>query len=76
MHQDNNGRATREIIILWFCKENNKLRDRKKNIYSTGFKKIFTLHIPHGAPYIYDFIVLTSLTHSRKIILVVLQIGK
>jgi hypothetical protein len=28
------------------------------------------LHIPH------DFVVLTSLTHPRKILLVVLQIGK
>jgi hypothetical protein len=28
------------------------------------------------APHTYDFVVLTSLTHPRKIILVVLQIGK
>jgi hypothetical protein len=28
------------------------------------------------APHAYDFVVLTSLTHPRKILLVVLQIGK
>jgi hypothetical protein len=33
------------------------------------------LHIPPWAPYTYDCFVLTSLTHPRKILLVVLQIG-
>jgi hypothetical protein len=42
-------------------KENNKLLD---------CKNIFTPHIPP------DFIVLTSLTHTRKILFIVLQIGK
>jgi hypothetical protein len=39
----------------------------KKCIYSTYSSR---------APYTYDFVVLTSLTHPRKILLVVLQIGK
>jgi hypothetical protein len=39
-------------------------------------KNVFTLHIPPWAPHTYDFVVLTSLTHPRKILLVVLQIGK
>jgi hypothetical protein len=39
----------------------------KKSIYST--------HSP-WAPHTYDFAVLTSLTHPRKLILFVLQIGK
>jgi hypothetical protein len=39
-------------------------------------KNVFTLHIPPLAPHAYDFIVITSLTHPRKILLVVLQIGK
>jgi hypothetical protein len=34
------------------------------------------LHSPPWAPHTYDFVVLTSLTHPRKILLVVLQIGK
>jgi hypothetical protein len=55
------------LISLWLYKENNKLRD---------WKNIFTLHIPPWAPHTYDFVVLTSLTHPRKILLVVLQIGK
>jgi hypothetical protein len=38
-------------------------------------KKIFTLHIPLWAPRAYDFVVITFLTHPRKISLVVLQIG-
>jgi hypothetical protein len=42
-----------------------------------GLKKnVFTLHIPPWAPYTYDFVVLFSLTRPRKILLVVLQIGK
>jgi hypothetical protein len=32
--------------------------------------------IPPSAPHTYDFVVLTSLTHPRKILLVLLQIGK
>jgi hypothetical protein len=39
-------------------------------------KNVFTLHIPPSAPHTYDFVVLTSLTHPRKIILFMLQIGK
>jgi hypothetical protein len=40
---------------------------------ATGLKKVFTLHIPPPrAPHTYDF-VLTSLTHPRKILLVVPQ---
>jgi hypothetical protein len=55
------------LIILWLYKENNKLR---------GWKNVFTLYIPPWAPHTYDFVILTSLTHSRKILFVVLQIGK
>jgi hypothetical protein len=33
------------------------------------------LHIPPWAPHTYDFVVLTSLIHPRKTVLVVLQIG-
>jgi hypothetical protein len=55
------------LIILWLYEENNKLQD---------LKNIFTLHIPPWAPHTYDFVVITSLTHPRKIILVVKKIGK
>jgi hypothetical protein len=55
------------LISLWLYKENNKLRD---------WKHVFTSHIPPWDPHTYDFVVLTSLTHPRKILLVVLQIGK
>jgi hypothetical protein len=55
------------LISLLLYKENNKLRD---------WKNVFTLHIPPWAPHTYGFVVLTSLTHPRKILLVVLQIGK
>jgi hypothetical protein len=55
------------LISLWLCKENNKLRD---------WKNVFALHIPPWASHTYDFVVLTSLTHPRKILLVVLQLGK
>jgi hypothetical protein len=55
------------LISLWLYKENNKLWD---------WKNVFILHIPPWAPHTYDFVVLTSLTHPRKILLVVLQIGK
>jgi hypothetical protein len=51
------------LVSPWLYKENNKLQD---------WKNVFTLWVPHT----YDFIVLTSLTHPRKIVLVVLQIGK
>jgi hypothetical protein len=34
------------------------------------------LHVPPRAPHTYDFVVLTSLTHPCKILLVVLQTGK
>jgi hypothetical protein len=55
------------LISLWLYKESNKLRD---------WENVFTLHISPLAPHTYDFVVLTSLTHPRKILLVVLQIGK
>jgi hypothetical protein len=55
-----------ELISLWLYKE-NKLRD---------WKNVFTLDIPLWAPHTYGFVVLTSLTHPSKILLVVLQIGK
>jgi hypothetical protein len=55
------------LISLWFYKENNKLQ---------AWKNVFTLHIPPWAPHTYEFIVLTSLTHPRKILFAVLQIGK
>jgi hypothetical protein len=55
------------LLSLWLYKENNKL---------LNWKKVFTLHIPPWAPHTYDFVVLTSLTHPRKILLVALQIGK
>jgi hypothetical protein len=54
-------------ISPWLYKENNKLRDWKKCIYCT---------FSPWAPHTYDFVVLTSLTHPRKILVVVLQIGK
>jgi hypothetical protein len=41
---------------------------------ATGLKNIFTLYIHPSAPHTYDFDVLTSITHPRKITLVVLQI--
>jgi hypothetical protein len=41
-----------------------------------GTKKcIYSTH-PPWSPHTYDFVVLTSLTHPRKILLLVLQIGK
>jgi hypothetical protein len=54
------------LISVWLHKEINKLRD---------WKNIF-IHIPPWAPHTYDFVVLTSLTHPRKILLFVLQIWK
>jgi hypothetical protein len=54
------------LISLWLYKENNNLRD---------WKNVFTLHIPTWAPHTYDFVVLTSLTHPWKFLLVVLQIA-
>jgi hypothetical protein len=53
------------LISLRLYKENNKLRD---------WKNVFT-YSP-WAPHTYEFVVLTSLTHPRKILLDVLQIGK
>jgi hypothetical protein len=47
----------RRLISLWRYKENNKLRDWKKYIYST--------YSP-WAPHIDEFVVLTSLTHPTK----------
>jgi hypothetical protein len=35
-----------------------------------------SLSIPSFVPHTYDFVVLTPLTHPRKILLVVLPIGK
>jgi hypothetical protein len=40
------------------------------------WKNVFTLHISPRAPHTYDVVVLSSLTHTRKILLVMLQIGK
>jgi hypothetical protein len=58
----------RGLISLWVYKENNNVRD---------WKNVFTLYNPPPwAPLSYDFVVLTSLTHPRKILLVVLQIGE
>jgi hypothetical protein len=53
--------------LIYINKENKKLRDWKECIYST--------YSP-CAPHTYDFVVLTSLTHPRKILLVALQIGR
>jgi hypothetical protein len=55
------------LISLWLCKENKKLCD---------WKIVFTLYISPRAPHTYDFVVLTSLTHPRNILMVVLQIRK
>jgi hypothetical protein len=60
--------SPRGLISLWFYKENNNLRDWKKNV--------FTLYIPPWTPHTYDFVVLISLTHPKKILLVLLQIEK
>jgi hypothetical protein len=57
----------RGLVSLWLYKENNELRD---------WENVFTLHIPPWAPNTYDFFVLTSLTHPREILLVVLQTWK
>jgi hypothetical protein len=62
------SKTRRVLVSLWFYKENNNLRAWKKCIYST--------YSPLRAPHTYDFVVLTSLPHPRKILLVVLQIGK
>jgi hypothetical protein len=52
------------LISLWLYKENDNPQDWKKCIYSTSSP---------WAPHIYDFVVLTSLTHPRKMLSVVLQ---
>jgi hypothetical protein len=58
---------TKGLISLWLYKVNNKLR----------VGKMYLLYVfPPWAPHAYDFVVLTSLTHPRKVLLVVLQIGK
>jgi hypothetical protein len=54
------------LISLWLYKENYKLWDWKKCICST--------YSPTWAPHTYDFVVVTFLTHPRKILLVVLEI--
>jgi hypothetical protein len=47
----------------WLYKENNKVR---------GWNDVFTVHIPPlSSTHTYDFVVLTSLTHPRKILLLV-----
>jgi hypothetical protein len=47
----------------------------KKTSY--GIEKMYLLYIfPLSSTHTYEFVVLTSLTHPRKIILVVLQIEK
>jgi hypothetical protein len=51
------------LISILVYKE-NKLQE---------WKNVFTLHIPPWAPNTCNFVVLTSLTHPRKILLVVLQ---
>jgi hypothetical protein len=58
--------TVRVLISLWLCEENNKLRHEK-----------MYLHIPPlSSTHTYDFVVVTSLTHQRKILFVVLQMGK
>jgi hypothetical protein len=56
---DTSGDIQGRLISLWLYKENNKLRDGKN---------VFALHIP---PELH--ILMTSLTHPRQILLVVLQ---
>jgi hypothetical protein len=41
-----------------------------------GLKEMYLLYIFPPELHSYDFVVLTSLTHPRKILFVVLQIGK
>jgi hypothetical protein len=55
----------RELISLWLYKATRM----KKYISSTYSPP------PPRAPHTYGFVVITSITHPRKIILVVLQIG-
>jgi hypothetical protein len=48
-----------------------------KEITSYGIEKIYLFYkFPSELHTLMDFVVLTSLTHPRKILLVVLQIGK
>jgi hypothetical protein len=56
-------------------------RDERGRGYNLGWLEAcimeYNLGHKHGsAPHTYDLVVLTSLTHPRKILLVVLQIGK
>jgi hypothetical protein len=55
----------RGLINLWLYKENNKLQD---------WKNVFTYS--SWASHTYDFVVLNSLTHPKKILLVVLHVRK
>jgi hypothetical protein len=55
-------------MSLWLYKENNKLRDPKNLLLYMFPPELHTLTW-------YDFIVLTSLTHPKKILLVLLQMG-
>jgi hypothetical protein len=55
------------LISLWLYKEKRNYGIENKYIYST--------YSP-WAPHTYDFVVLTSLSHPRKIVLFVLQRGK
>jgi hypothetical protein len=66
-HANTRFEYTRGLIRLWLYKE-NKLWD----------PKMYLLYIspPPRAPHTYYLVVLSSLKHPRKIILVVLQIGK
>jgi hypothetical protein len=56
----------RGLISLWLYKEDTSY-EIEKNVYA--------LHVPPWAPHTYVFVVLTSLTHPRKILSVMLQIG-
>jgi hypothetical protein len=47
-----------------------------KKTTSYGIGKMYLLYIFPPELHTYDFVVLTSLTHPRKILLVVLQTGK
>jgi hypothetical protein len=48
----------------------------EKNHKVTGLKKYIYSTYSHWSPHTYDFVVLTSWTHPRNILLIVLQIGK
>jgi hypothetical protein len=82
-HDNNNNLSTQKSILcrsyymgggglisVWLHKENNKLY-RIEKIYLLYIFPLSSTHL-----WLYDFIVQTSLTQPRKILLVVLQIGK